>query len=167
MPRTYTPKDPSAGGLTPEQVNGRKQSQFCRVLLENGGFVERAIRECHTSRRWLNDQLETDDAFAALYQAIRDQNNERIEEEIYRRAVIGVDKELSFQGKLTGHKTKEWSDNLLMFYAKANMPHKYRDLPQGKGNVSDEEMEAKIREYMTRRSQSTPRNEAPESEAFN
>jgi hypothetical protein len=151
MARNYTPKDPREGGLTPEQVNARKQSQFARVLLENGGFVERAIRECHTSRRWLNEQLDNDHEFAALYQAIRDQNNERIEEEIYRRAILGNEKELVHQGYKTGETVREYSDNLLMFYAKANMPGKYRDLPQKGGDLTEAELDERITAWMRKR----------------
>lgn len=150
MARTYTPTSP------PEDIEARKQKRFLKVLLQNGGFVEAAIREVHTSRRWLNTALDNDPSFNELYTAIRDQNNEKIEQEVYRRAVIGNDKPLVHQGKLTGDTVKEYSDNLLMFYAKANMPEKYRDLPQKGKEISDEELNDRIGKYMRKRKDDTP-----------
>lgn len=136
---------------THEALNTQRQKRFLKRLLENGGFVERAIRECHTSRTWLNQQLEDDETFTALFQAIRDQNNEKIEEEIYRRAVTGNKKPKFDKGVPTGHFELEYSDNLLMFLAKANMPGKYRDLPQKDHPISDEELNERIAKYMNAR----------------
>lgn len=150
--RNYTP----TGSL--DDIEARKQKRFLKVLLENGGFVEAAIREVHTSRRWLNQTLDSDEEFAALYQTIRDQNNERIEQEIYRRAVTGVDEPLSYKGQLTGDTKKQWSDNLLIFFAKANMPEKYRDLPQKGAAISDEELDARITTYMKKRKDAEPQS---------
>lgn len=152
MPRNYVPIS------DPADYNAKKQKRFLKVLLENGGFVEAAIREVHTSRRWLNDQLDTDEEFAALYATIRDQNNEKIEAEVYRRGVSGVDEPLVNKGIPTGHYIKRYSDNLLMFYAKANMPEKYRDLPQKGKEISDEELDARISTYMKKRG----KTEAPQ-----
>lgn len=151
MARNYIPTSPVA------DMEARKQKRFLKVLLENGGFVEAAIREVHTSRRWLNQTIDVDEEFAALYTAIRDQNNEKIEQEIYRRAVAGEDNPLVHQGKLTGEFGKRlYSDNLLMFYAKANMPEKYRDLPQKGATISDEELNARISTYMRKRKDDAP-----------
>jgi hypothetical protein len=149
--RNYTP----TGTFT--QIEARKQKRFLNVLLTNGGFVERAIRECKTSRRWLNQSLEVDEEFAALFATIRDQNNEKIEEEIYRRAVVGNDKPQVWRGVPTGHYIKEYSDVLLMFYAKANMPGKYRDLPQKGSELTDDELNERIGAWMRKR-----KDEAPE-----
>lgn len=151
MARNYIPTSPE------HEFNARKQSKFLRLLLENGGFVQAAIRECHTSRRWLNDQLDNDEGFAELFAAIKDQNNERLEQEIYRRGFQGVDKPLSFRGELTGASIKEYSDNLAMFYAKANMPEKYRDLPQKGKDISDADLDARISAYIKKqRAEETP-----------
>lgn len=148
--RNYTPTGPIAA------VNARKQKRFLKILLENGGFVERAIRECATSRRWLNDQLDGDEGFAELFTAIKDQNNEKIEAEIYRRAITGNKKPKFDKGVPTGYHELEYSDNLLMFYAKANMPEKYRDLPQKGQQLTDEELDARISTYMKKRGKGAP-----------
>lgn len=147
MAKPYNPKT----ALPQEVLDQRKKSQFLRELLENGGFMERAIRDCKTSRRFITQQRELDEHFDAAISAIKDMTNERIEEEIYRRAVLGTDKPLSYQGKLTGHSVKEYSDNLLMFYAKANMPGKYRDLPQKGSDLTDEELNTHINKLLDKR----------------
>lgn len=164
-----------------DDFNARKQKKFLRELLDNGGFVERAIRECKTSRRWLNTQLDTDETFAELFTAIKDQNNEKIEQEIYRRAVLGNPKPVIHLGKVSGHwvdkegnicnpdnpeailvplTVREYSDNLLMFLAKANMPEKYRDQPQGKNaTISDEELNERITRWFRKRKDEQPQPE--------
>lgn len=149
MPRNYIPPDPNL-------FNANKQKKFLKVLLENGGFVEAAIREVHTSRRWLNTQLDEDEGFAELFAAIKSQNNEKIEQEIYRRAVVGNDKPLAHKGELTGHYVREYSDLLLVFLAKANMPEKYRDLPQKGQQLTDEELDARISAWQKKRGKDAP-----------
>ena len=138
-------------GWTPEQQAERKKAHFLRVYWENGGFMERAIRTCKTSRRFIDEQRELDPDFDAMIANIRTLHNEAIEQEVYRRAILGNEKPLSYQGKLTGDVVKEYSDTLLMFYAKANMPEKYRDLPQKGREVSDEELNQRITSYLEKR----------------
>jgi hypothetical protein len=151
---------------SPEVIAERKKAKFLRELYTNGGFIERAIRECKTSRRWFNETCNEDDDFAATVDVILAATNEVIEEEVYRRAVIGVDKPLVHKGELTGATVKEYSDNLLMFLAKARMPAKYRDLPQKGADVSREEMNAVIKDYMDKRLGKVSQPvEAPGSEA--
>jgi hypothetical protein len=48
------------------------------------------------------------------------------EGEIRRRGIKGYDKQLSYKGLLTGHKTREYSDTLAMAVIKALKPE-YRD----------------------------------------
>jgi len=48
-----------------------------------------------------------------------------VEAEIHRRAVLGADKPIIYQGRITGS-YKDWSDNLLMFRAKRLDPA-YKD----------------------------------------
>lgn len=137
-------------GMTPDEVNSRKKSHFLRVLLQNGGFKEAAIRQCHTSRRWFNTQLEEDEEFALAVQTIVDITNEQLVMEAHRRAT-GFEEPIVYQGKITGVVTKA-SDNLLMFLIKGRMPE-YRDGPGArKGmDVSDDEMNEAIRRYMARK----------------
>jgi hypothetical protein len=128
----------------------RKKKQFLTALLENGGYVQKAVRTAKTSREFVNNQYNTDPDFAMLWETVMELANETIEREIYRRAVEGVDKPLHNKGRLTGpeHVIKEYSDNLLMFLAKARMPHKYRDLPQKGGELTEDEINARLMQYM-------------------
>lgn len=129
----------------------RKKKQFIAALLENGGFIEQAVRTAKTSRRFINDQYNSDPEFALLWETVMELANETIEREIYRRAVVGVDKPLANKGMLTGDSIKEWSDNLLMFLAKARMPQKYRDAKEKGGELTDEEINARLTQYLERR----------------
>lgn len=129
----------------------RKKKQFITALLENGGFIEQAVRAAKTSRRFVNEQYNADPEFALLWETVMELANEGIEQEIYRRAVKGVDKPLTNKGLLTGETVKEWSDNLLMFLAKARMPAKYRDAPAKGGELSEEEINARLEQYLNKR----------------
>jgi hypothetical protein len=165
-------EDNTTKGMTPEEVNGRKKTRFIRVLLENGGFKEQAIKECHVSRRWFNTQLEEDEEFALAVQNIIDITNEQLVVEARRRA-LGYKEPIVYQGKIQGHYVNKegevvgpehpeavlvpaavtkFSDNLLMFLIKGRMPE-YRDGPGGKKavDIPDDELNDAIRKYLARK----------------
>lgn len=170
MPRNYVPKGPENGGLTPEEVNSRKKSYFLRVLMENGGFKEAAIKTCHTSRRWFNEQLNADGEFAATVDAIIAITNESLVMEAQRRAT-GYEEPIVYQGKIQWHyvdgkgrpcepdakgahlvpaTVTKVSDNLLMFLIKGRMPE-YRDGPGKKASdLSDDEINDTIRRWLAK-----------------
>lgn len=166
MPRNYERKSPDQGGLTPEEVNSRKKSYFLRVLLENGGFKEAAIRTCRTSRRWFNEQLEADEEFALAVQTIIDMTNEELVMEARRRAQ-GYKEDVWFQGKVVGQKLT-YSDNLLMFLIKGRMPE-YRDGPGAKKgmDISPEEMKEAVRRYLARKGGGKLTDDPQPTEAVN
>lgn len=164
-------------GLTPEEINSRKKSFFLRVLLENGGFKEKAIKTCHTSRRWFNEQLEVDEEFALAVQTIIDITNEQLLEEARHRA-MGYEEPIVYQGKIQGHyvdrkgnvvgyehpeaklvpaSITKVSDSLLMFLIKGRMPE-YRDGPGArKGmDIGDEELNEAIRRYVAKKGGKAP-----------
>lgn len=151
MARNYQRKPVDAGGLTPEEVNSRKKSYFLRILLQNGGFKEAAIRTCRTSRRWFNEQLEADEEFALSVQTIVDLTNEDLVAEARRRARFGVEEDIYYKGEVVGTR-KVYSDNLLMFLIKGRMPE-YRDGPGAKKglDIGDEELNEAIRRYIARK----------------
>lgn len=177
MPRNYIPKSPENGGLTPEEVESRKKSRFLRVLAENGGFKERAIKQCRTSRRWFNEQLDSDEEFALTVQAIIDITNEDLVYEVRRRA-LGYEEPIVYQGKIQGHYVDrkgnivgenhpeatlvpatitKVSDVLLMFLTKGRMPE-FRDGPGAKKglDISDDEMNEAIKRYMAKKAAGKP-----------
>lgn len=159
-------------GLTPEEINSRKKSHMLRVLLENGGFKERAIKTCHTSRRWYNEQLESDEEFALAVQTIIDFTNEELLVEARRRAT-GYEEPIVYQGKIQTQyvdakgrlcdpddpgarvvpaTVTKVSDTLLMFLIKGRMPE-YRDGPGAKKAVdmSDDELNDYLRRYLAKK----------------
>lgn len=136
---------------TDPAVIARKKTAFLDELLRNGGFVERAIKTVSTSRHFVNNAYNSDPDFQKLWDTIRELNNEALENEVYRRAVTGVDEPLSYQGRLTGDVIRKYSDNLLMFYCKANMPGKYRDLPQKGDQMSEEELNTALDKHLAKR----------------
>lgn len=75
---------------------------------------------------WARDDPE----FRERYIAAREEVNDKIEKEIYRRAVLGWDEPVYQGGKQVGviHK---YDSTLLIFLAKANMPDRYRDKFEG------------------------------------
>lgn len=165
MGRSYKPKG------TLEEQNLRKQQRFLRVLLTNNGFVERTIKECRTTRWWLNKQRAEFPDFADLFNTIIDQTNEVLEAEVYRRGFVGHDDPVIHGGKMSGKwvdakgricepetegahfvplTVKKYSDQLAMFFLKGRLPEKYRDLPQGKvrSDLTDAEIDEKIMEHV-------------------
>lgn len=170
--------------MTPEEVNSRKKSHFLRILLENGGFKDQAIKQCKTSRRWFNEQLEADEEFALAVQAIVEYTNEELLVEARRRAT-GYEEPIVYQGKLQFHYVdskgnpcasdaqgaryvlatiRKVSDNLLMFLIKGRMPE-YRDGPGAKKglDITDDEMNEAIRRYMAKKAGKLPVAEITES----
>lgn len=186
MARNYVTKGP---GLTPEQIESRKKSYFLRVLAENGGFIDQTIKTCRTSRRWLNEQRETDEEFDLAVQTVIDITNESLLVEARRRA-LGYQKPIVYQGKIQGHYVDskgnivgpehkearlvpatitEVSDNLLMFLIKGRMPE-FRDGPGNKKGVdlTDEELNEALRKMVARRTgKRVAEVELPTEEAVN
>jgi hypothetical protein len=155
-------------GMSQAEIDSRKKSQFIRVLLNNGGFKEQAIKECRTSRRWFNEQLEADPEFALAVDTIVDVTNEQLVMEARRRA-LGYEEPIVYQGKiqtqyvdgrnrpctadtpgarLVPATVTKVSDNLLMFLIKGRMPE-YREGPGKKvSDLSDEELNDTIRRWL-------------------
>ncbi len=94
---------------------------YCEV-----GTVTKAAKIAGITRHTHYDWLANDTDYPAWFTKAEQQANEKIEAEIKRRAVDGVLKPVFYQGKIVGH-VKEYSDNLLMFYAKGAMPEKYKE----------------------------------------
>ena len=75
-----------------------------------------------TVRSW----VESNTFFAERYMAAKIAFNESLEEEAHRRAVIGVERPVYYQGEEVGA-VKEYSDALLTLLLRATMPEKYRE----------------------------------------
>ena len=76
--------------------------------------------------KWMKSDGEEFENYRAAFHFLQGAVNRSIEDEIFRRAVKGIRKPIFHKGKQVAV-VKEFSDVLLIFLAKASMPHKYRD----------------------------------------
>lgn len=91
------------------------------------GNVTWAARECGLKiRDTVYSWQEHDDEFAVAFRAAEIEATETMEQEAYRRAVLGTEKPVFHQGAVCGS-VQEYSDTLLIFMLKARAPEKYRD----------------------------------------
>ena len=100
------------------------RAEFLKALSETANItISSQIADLprRTAYRW----LKTDPEFAAAWEEALEQATERLEEEVRRRAVDGVDEPVFHQGEICGCRRK-YSDNLLMFLLKKRKPE-YRD----------------------------------------
>ncbi len=121
---------------TPATITERakKQDLFIEAYLECGIIRDACLavtvggKALSRNRpgEWARDNPE----FRERYIAAREEVNDKIEKEIYRRAVLGWDEPVYQGGKQVGAIHK-YDSTLLIFLAKANMPDKYRDKFEG------------------------------------
>ena len=74
----------------------------------------------------LSRRLRDDEAFAKEYSLAFDDGLDSMEDEVVRRAMVGVEEPVFQQGRCVGHRTR-YSDSLLMFHLEAHRP-KFRGL---------------------------------------
>lgn len=74
----------------------------------------------------LSQRLRDDEDFAKRYSQAFDDGLDSMEDEVVRRAMVGIDEPVFQQGRCVGHKTR-YSDSLLMFHLEAHRP-KFRGL---------------------------------------
>lgn len=86
-----------------------------RRLPDRGAALETA----KLSRKELSDRLRIDPDFEKEFKQAFDDGLDSMEDEVVRRAVLGVDEPVFQGGLLVGHKTK-YSDTLLMFFLEAS-----------------------------------------------
>lgn len=96
------------------------------TALAVSGVVLTACEKAKIGRTTAYKYREEDDAFAAAWDAALDNAADVMEEEAYRRAVVGTLKPVYQGGKKVGS-IREFSDTLLIFRLKAARPEKYRE----------------------------------------
>lgn len=102
-----------------------KKRAFLLAYAECGNITE-ASQLCDISRQRHYDWMRKDPEYPALFKAAHEQFCDKLEKEIYRRAVRGTNRPVFYQGRQVG-KIREYSDTLLIFRAKGEMPDKYRE----------------------------------------
>lgn len=101
---------------------------------EKNGLVGKAARHIGTTSRVVNNAIADDEEFRAAYEESGRIFNESLEEEIYRRGVLGVEEPVFYKGEECGTKTV-YSDTLLVFQTKANI-EKYGDKSKQDINIT-------------------------------
>jgi hypothetical protein len=128
-----------ATNYAPEKVD-----LFLVMLRETSGHVKKAAEAAGVGRRTVYDWREAHAEFAAQWDEITDAVNDDIEHEIRRRGIDGVERPYFYKGEQVAT-VREFSDNLLMFYAKKRMPE-YREnfRPDGAVDPVDSVLDAKL-----------------------
>lgn len=95
-------------------------------LIREGVTNKDAAAACGCGTKYFQRRRKEDPDFEAAYQEARSDGDDVIRAEIHRRGVDGVKRAIYHDGKVVGHK-QEYSDQLLMFLAKARMPQEFGD----------------------------------------
>lgn len=109
----------------PTDPTPKKKAAFLKSL-EETHIVTDAARAAGVHRSTVYDWYEKDPEFAKLWDETVERSTELLEREAYRRAAVGVEEPVFYQGKQVG-KVKRFSDTLLMFLIKARKPDMYRE----------------------------------------
>lgn len=101
----------------------KMKETFLAAYIENP-IIKEACKKIHLERRTFYHWLKNDEQFAKEFNVRKDIVITFLEDEAYRRAVIGVKKPVYQGGEQVGTIT-EFSDSLLALLLKANAPEKY------------------------------------------
>ena len=101
------------------------QQTFLDALADSGHVSDSALI-AGVDRSTAYKYYRTDPDFAALWEQAIKASNVVLEDEARRRAVTGVDEPVFQQARQVGS-VRKYSDTLLIFLMKGNMPEKYRE----------------------------------------
>lgn len=120
--------DPGVRPGPPRHVQERTQTwrrAFLEALRESG-VIAHACRIADVSSKTVYFARSRDRMFRIAMEEARDEGIASMEIEARRRAIEGVRRTIWYQGEAVGHEVT-YSDGLLQFMLKANLPEKYRD----------------------------------------
>lgn len=126
------------------------QLRWLKAYALTGG-VRAASRKAAVDSSYHYDWLRTSSDYSLGYQLAREAYADTAEGEIRRRGIEGTLKPLSYKGKLTGDKIREYSDPLALAVVKALKPE-YRDgqqLTVGPTKISIEIATAEVKSDAT------------------
>ena len=122
VPRTGSVSKGLGVGLL---VTREKKKAFIRAFAITG-IVTYSAEAAGIARNTHYDWMAEDKTYKLAVEDAAEQAADRVEAEILRRAIQGIDKPIFYKGKVV--KTiKEYSDLLLIFWAKATRPGKFRE----------------------------------------
>ena len=105
--------------------------------------VTASCRAIGFSRTAIYRRRKNDPAFAEAWDWAIQEAADALEEEMYRRGVVGIDKPVMYQGQQVGT-VKDYSDSLLIQLLKARRPEKFNERLQARGSAGDLLVEHKI-----------------------
>jgi hypothetical protein len=111
-------------GRPPGKFTVAARRKFLETLARGSTFTA-AAEACGVSREAIYKRRRKDPTFAASIEAALSTGNQAIDDEIWRRAIDGVDEPIVSAGKIIGTK-RVYSDSLLIRLAESRMPEKYR-----------------------------------------
>ena len=94
--------------------------------LRGTGNVRLAASNADVARQVAYRARDSSAKFRAAWDEALEEARELLEAEARRRAAIGVDEPVFYQGQVVGQ-IRKYSDNLLMFLLKAHWPEKFRE----------------------------------------
>lgn len=106
-------------------VTLRRKRLYLEALAKVG-VITYAAKVAGISRQTVYEWLEADPDFARRHQEALLESTERMEQEAWRRAVLGTTKPIYYRGRRIGT-LREHSDTLLIFMLKARKPETYRE----------------------------------------
>lgn len=118
--------------MTDENTTREKKPSFYEwspVFLEALAHVpnvSRAAREAGIQRQLAYYHRDNNEAFRNAWDNAIEVGVDRLEEEMWRRAVEGTEKPVYYEGKRVDA-LREYSDTLAIFLAKAHRPERFRD----------------------------------------
>ena len=103
----------------------RKQAAFLAAFAEHA-TVAAAAKAADVGRRTHYYWLEADEEYAARFKDVEEGVTEALEAEARRRAQVGVEEPVFYQGERVDM-IRRYSDTLLIFLLKARRPEVYRE----------------------------------------
>jgi hypothetical protein len=118
------------------QIGQHKKEQFLRSLSETCS-VSKTCEALQIPRSTVYEWRSTDKAFAEAWVDALKVGADALEDEAVRRAMVGVDEPVFYQGVQTGH-VRKYSDVLLIFLLKGARPEKYKERVSTDTTIRDE-----------------------------
>lgn len=116
---------------TPEETAASKARFLEAFAVE--GLITVAAKVAGINPRTHYGWTKTDVEYAKSFQEALETAVDAAEQELRRRGIKGVEKPLSYQGELTGHTIREYSDACLIFYLKGRRRDVFADRLLGAG----------------------------------
>ncbi|BEU87834.1 hypothetical protein TAMA11512_12980 [Selenomonas sp. TAMA-11512] len=105
-------------------LKNKMQNKFLNFFAQLG-TIARAADAMGIARQTHYDWMK-DDVYKIAFLEAKEQAKDLIEEEAYRRAVLGDDRDIFYKGEKVGT-VKSYSDTILALLLKGNFPDKYKE----------------------------------------